>query len=56
MSAVQDLNSMVNIVLGNRRRQGRVGDLDVVTGREDVLPVLMELRDMLNRMYDRLQL
>ena len=56
MTAVQDLNRMTNLVFSGRVRTGRVDDLQVPVSREDVLPVLLELRDMLNRFYDRLNI
>jgi len=55
MLSVQDLNSYSRMIFSGRSRQGVVGDLNVVSTREDVLPVLLELRDSLNRLFQRLQ-
>ena len=54
MVAVEDFNRMSNLAFSGRVRVGRVDNLELPVSREDVLPVLLELRDMLNRLYDRL--
>lgn len=55
MRAVRDFNGMATLVLGNRRRAGSIDESPVVTERSDVIPVMLELREMLNRLYVRLQ-
>ena len=54
MIAIGDLNRMGRVIFGNRTRIGQVGDLQVPTSREDVIPIILELREALNRLYQRL--
>ena len=54
MKCIADFNRMSRLVFSGRVKTGRIDNACVQTGREDVLPVMLELRSMLNRMFDRL--
>ena len=54
MNCVEDFNRLSRMLFSGRVRRGRVGNLSVAISRDDVVPVMLELRDMLNIMYTRL--
>ena len=54
MMVITDFNRMSNFLYSNRVRMGRIDDVEIPTSRDDIIPLLLELREMLNRFHDRL--
>ena len=49
---VEDVDRLVRLVRGDRARSARAGDIVLgQVSREDVLPLLREMKDMLDRLF-----
>ena len=54
MITVQDINRFSRFMFRGGVRRVRVGNRNEIYTREDVIPVLRELREMLDRLFGRL--
>ena len=54
MTAIGDFNRMSSLIFRREVLSGQIDGTDINVDRSDVIPILFELRDMLNRLHTRL--